>query len=44
MEVDQEMFTPPEVTFADVVVLQSFLLRDGSVTKVFLKPDFRGVN
>ena len=35
---------PLYVEFEDVVVLQSFRRSDGSVTKVFLKPDFRGVN
>ena len=44
VEEGRKVWTPLSVEFVDVVVLQSFIRSDGSVTKVFLKPDFRGVN
>ena len=35
---------PVEVAFGVVRFLQSFVHQDGSVTKVLLRPDFRGVS
>ena len=43
-EMEEEMKQLLKVGFVDVLVLQSFLYRDGRITKVLLKADFRGVD
>ena len=42
-EMEEEMEQLLEVRFDEVLVLQSFICRDGGITKVLLKADFRGV-
>ena len=42
-EMEEEMEQLLEVRFDEVLVLQSFVCRDGGITKVLLKADFRGV-
>ena len=40
----EEVVTPLAVEFGDMLVLHSFIFWDGSVTKIVLKSDFRGLN